>query len=105
MTNNLTAACVKISKTLHYTIEQVLDHDVDWIEHIYTELLRQEWEEVLFQMALHGVPKDKLDQLRKEINQDPKKTPENVKIPLAEFRSLGLSFGKENKTKVIRGSK
>lgn len=75
---------------------------MDWIAAISRELARQDLEEKLLNMALHGVPKTDINRIRKEFNQQFEETVEDIKIPITEFQNVGLKFGKPNTTKVIR---
>ncbi len=59
-----------------------------------------EFDEQLFQMALHGVEQSHLDKLRRQFYGG--KQCEDVKIPLTEFKNMGLKLGKPNNTKIIR---
>lgn len=57
----------------------------------------------MFEMSIHGTSKEELDRIREEFDNRLNDKVEDVRIPIERFESLGLSFGKANKTKVIRG--
>lgn len=57
---------------------------------------------MIFQMALHGVPEDKINKLKHDFKDEAETEPKNIRIPITEFKGLGLAFGKINKTKVKR---
>jgi len=90
---------------LGYTIEEVLDHDVDWINGMLKEIGRQEMENIIFQMALHGADKEKIDKFRNEYESNlegKEKELKDIRIPPSEFRKLGLGIGKKTHTRIIR---
>lgn len=90
---------------MNYTIEEVLDHDIIWINHMVKELTKLEFEDMIFQMSLHGTPQERLDHLQNEFKGETISQSENIKIPISQFQNMGLAFGKLNKTKVIRRKK
>ena len=71
------------------------------------EIEKQEIDDYLFKMALHGVPKKDIDKLRdkfeREIGKEEK--PKDIRIPMSEFRKLGLGIGKRTSTRVVREKK
>lgn len=72
------------------------------------EIERQELDEVMFQMALHGADKKSIDKFKSEYENRSKPDTEKVKdirIPLSQFERMGLKIGKYSSTRVIRGNK
>jgi hypothetical protein len=88
---------------LNYTIEQVLDYDIDWINLMLKQINTIDFEKNMFSLALHGAEKSKIDRLRDDFysNLDKKKTTAK-QLSINDFRIMGLSVGKENKTIVKR---
>ena len=80
-----------------------MNHTPDWINVVAQEIVEQEFELKIFQMSLHGVGKDELTRIRTEFEGRLADKEEDVRIPIEQFERLGLSFGKANTTKVIRG--
>lgn len=94
--------CVKLSRTLGYSIEEILAHNIDWISSVLEELEKQEFEDTLLQMALHGVSQKEINKLRNAFEDNKDSKPKDIRIPLAQFRNMGLAMAKPNFTKVIR---
>jgi len=72
------------------------------------EIGRKEIDDYLFQMALHGVPKKKIDEIRNKFDRETckeEKKPKDIRIPMSEFRKLGLGIGKRTSTRVVREKK
>jgi hypothetical protein len=64
-----------------------------------------EFERNMFDLALHGVEKTAIDNLRSNFYDEYKQqkdTKKKNKLDINYFRMLGLSVGKENKTVVKR---
>lgn len=80
-----------------------MQHTPDWINLITEELVIQRFEDRIFEMSLHGVPEKEIKRLRTDFYRQLRNEEKNIYIPIEEFERLGLSFGKANKTKVIRG--
>lgn len=53
-------------------------------------------------MALHGVPKEELNKIRREFEAQDAENQQDQKVSLADFQNVGLKFGKPNTTRVIR---
>lgn len=65
-------------------------------------ITKDEFDKNMFELSLHGVPKDEIDKLRSKFdNQENKKQPYNPLIEKKKLQGLGFYFGKKNKTKVI----
>jgi len=90
---------------LGYTIEEILDHDVDWINAVLKEIERQDLDDTTFRMALHGVSKENIDKFRNECEGKSKSDSDKLKdirIPPQKFRQLGLGIGKKTHTIIKR---
>lgn len=81
-----------------------MDHNIDWVNAVLKEILKQQMEDQLFLMAIHGIS----DDIRKDYRADSERvlesqtTLQDVRVPLARFQQTGLAIGRENKTKVTR---
>ena len=69
------------------------------------EISRQELQDTLFQMTLHGATKKDIEHTRREFKNQMKDANEQKidrKISIDEFNLMGLNMGRPNKTRVIR---
>jgi hypothetical protein len=97
--------CSSIASKTSYTIEQILDHPLAWVTELAESLAKQDFEDRIFQMALHGVNDKKLNEMRRDFYQQFDNTTvkkDTLMIPIDEFKGQGLSIGKKNSTKVVR---
>jgi len=100
-----TSACVKISMKLGYKIEEVLDHNIDWVNLILAEIRKYEALEESRYMAYHGADSKMIEQSLLEAGIDSsamrkKATPEAE--ALVDLKSLGMKLGRPSKTRIIR---
>lgn len=105
---NIIYACAKIAHYLGYSIEDIIHHSIEWIEEILKSITRQEFENNIFEMALHGVPQKTIDKLKRDFENQFKTEDQKRKerlMPISEFQRLGIRAGKPTGTKVIRGKR
>jgi len=95
------SACVKISRELNYTLEDILTHSIDWINQVLNELLYQEMEDQLLQMAFHGIKQKDIKKYRRQSEKILGRQ-NDIKLNIADFGNKGLSIAKDNKTRVKR---
>jgi len=90
----LTAVCVYVAKTLGCTIEYVLEHNIEWINHVSTVIAERESEESIFRMRLHGA--DDAAVARAQGTQSKRQVPKGTVIidedadPVAQMRAAGI---------------
>lgn len=90
---------------MHYTVDEVLDKNLDWINAMLNEINHKDLEDKLFQLSLHGVNKKEIDKIRRDFEQQSSDEPKDIRIPLTDFQQMGLSLGRPNATRVIRDIK
>ena len=82
----------------------MLDHSVEWFYAMIEQLSKADFENNINELVLHGADKAIIDKMRAEYDRQfgvRKKKP--APLPsLAQFKMMGLSVGKPNKTKVVR---
>jgi hypothetical protein len=95
---------VHIARATSYTIEDILSHDLDWVREIMIEITKQEFEENLTQLAIHGVTKKNIDDARKRFRDQLRRSnsEESASPALGEFSSKGISIGRPTGTRIIR---
>lgn len=99
--------CVKIAHHLNYTIEEVLRHNINWVNKMIQVIAKDEFEKNIFQLSLHGVPKEELDDMRNRFDtqiDDKPTTIADSRIERMKLEGFGFRFGKKSKTKVINRS-
>ena len=94
-----------IAQVLHYTVDEVLDKNLDWINVMLDEINRKDLEDKLFQLSLHGVDKKDVDKIRRDFERQSSGEPKDIRIPLTDFQQMGISLGRPNATRVIRDTK
>lgn len=100
----LIETCVYIASHLNYSIEDILDHDIDWINAMINEISRQEFEKNIFELRLHGVKESDIEKIQHAYDVDTGKIKDkNIHVPsIAQLQSMGLSVGKPSKTRFKR---
>lgn len=96
-----TSVCVKISRSLGYTIDEVLDKTVDWVNLMIEEITRQEVYENAFNMSLHGFNEDAVKSYISSNKNNSVKVADPRAV-VAEFGGLGFKKGKPSGTTIIR---
>jgi hypothetical protein len=96
--------CVNTS----YKVEEILDKNAEWLKMIVREISSIEFERNMQDLMLHGASKKEIDKMRNDFYEmyTEKRIKSQKKIDrlpsIKEFRNLGLSVGKPNKTAVKR---
>ena len=90
-------------------IEYVLDHTIEWINAVDEELSRQDMDDAVFQLQLHGADSKAVNELRKEFEKQfmsseerEKMEKEKIRIPVNTFAESGIKLAKPTGTKVKR---
>jgi len=101
---DLEKTLIYVCKHTSYKIEEALEHNIDWLNMMSRELSSIEFEKNMFDLALHGIDKNTIDDLRRNFydKEDTENKTVNKKLDVNYFRMLGLSVGKDNKTVVKR---
>jgi len=89
---------------LNYTVEQVLDHTIDWVNKMIEIIAREEFERNIFELSLHGVDKNAIENMRTKFNNQIDSVKGKQKAEqesLTALKRLGISVGKKRSTKVI----
>lgn len=86
-----------------YTVESLLDKPLTWINAVYKEIMREDFEEIIFQASIHGVDQAEIKSMKQrfEFEIEGKKHSEHIPS-IAELQNMGLKVGKPSKTKVVR---
>jgi len=97
---------VRLAHFLNYTIEEVLDHDILWVNKMQEIVAREELEKNLIQLAMHGIPQDKIEEIRNNFEKqfkDEKELKVDSKMELLKLQGIsGFKVGRKNKTRFIR---
>ena len=97
---------MKLAHYLNYTVEEILDHDLVWVNKMQEIVARENLEKNLFDLALHGIAQDKIDSIRNSFEAQFKEAREEKvdnKIELMKLKEMsGFKYGKKNKTRFIR---
>ena len=67
-------------------------------------ITKDEFDRNIFDLSLHGVPKEELDNMRNKFNgqiDGKEEIKENSFMEKMKLKDFGFHFGKKNKTKVI----
>lgn len=98
---------MKISRSLGYSFDEILNHNSEWVNQVAKEIMRQEFEDRTIQMALHGVPKKEIGSMRRRFYREMERSDENKDriIPISEFQGQGIMIGKDTGTRFVRGGK
>lgn len=89
---------------MNYTIEEVLDHTIDWVNKMIQIIAKEEFNRNIFELSLHGVPKEETDKMKSKFDgqfTDKLITKENSKLEKMKLQGFGFHFGKKSKTKVV----
>lgn len=91
--------CVHIARATNYTIEQVLDHSLGWVKAMIYEISRQEFEDNLTQLAIHGAKKDDIERARRQYSEpiEANKKAGVFNVPSVNQFPKGLKVIKVNK--------
>lgn len=97
-----------ICRHTSYRTDEILEKNIDWLNMMSRELSIIEFEKNMFELAVHGVEKETIDNLRKSFYEEQisdekiKNGKAKQRLDINYFRMLGLSVGKPNKTVVKR---
>lgn len=91
-----------VAHHLNYTIEQVLDHPLDWVQMMTKQITDEQFERNVFELALHGVDKEEIERMKREYYRRQKAEKQDRLPSIGDFRALGLSVGRPNNTTVKR---
>jgi hypothetical protein len=97
--------CAFITTKTSYTIEQILDHPLSWVTELANSLAKLDFEDRIFQMALHGIGEKKINELRHSFYkqfEDSSEQKDNALIPINDFKARGILIGKQSNTRVKR---
>lgn len=67
-------------------------------------ITKEDFDKNMFDLSLHGLPKEELDKMRYKFDnqfEDKPITVENSAMEKRKLQGFGFHFGKKNKTKVI----
>ena len=95
-----------MSHYLNYTVEEILDHDIVWVNKMQEIVAREELEKTLMELSIHGIDPKQIDSIRGKFESQFKNDQEikaDSKMELKKLQGIsGFKIGKKNRTKFIR---
>jgi len=90
---------------MNYTVEQVLDHNIKWVNKMLEIVSREQFDRTIMELQMHGVEQKSIDKMKSNYNRQfgsLEKLKENTTESLNKLRGMpGMYIGKKNTTKVI----
>jgi len=90
---------------MNYTVEQVLDHNIKWVNKMLEIVSREQFDRTIMELQMHGVEQKSIDKMKSNYNRQfgsLEKLKENTTESLNRLRSMpGIHIGRKNTTKVI----
>ena len=90
---------------MNYTVEQVLDHNIKWVNKMLEIVSREQFDRTIMELQMHGVEQKSIDKMKSNYNRQfgsLEKLKENTAESLNRLRGMpGIHIGRKNTTKVI----